>query len=69
MPRFIAALVALVALIAGILARLDPLVCLQRTAIVFAVGWVCGQIWHGLCTVSQKPSPEGGTAQAEEPVT
>jgi membrane associated rhomboid family serine protease len=69
MPRFIGALTALIALVAGILAHLDPLVCLQRAAIVFTLGWVCGQVWHGLCGVSLKPSPEGGTATTEEPVT
>lgn len=69
MPRFIGALTALIALVAGILAQLDPLVCLQRAAIVFALGWVCGQVWHGLCGVSLKPSPEGGMATPKEPVT
>jgi hypothetical protein len=67
MPRLIGAFAALVALVAGILARIDPVVCLQRAAIAFALGWLGGQVWHALCTVTRMP-PETGTARDREPV-
>lgn len=51
MERLIGALAALVALMAGILNRLEPIESLQRAAIAFTVGWMLGKIWHGLTTV------------------
>jgi len=69
MPRFVGALAALVALAAGILARIDPLVCLERAAIAFAVGWTVGLVGKIVFeAVQRKPSPEEATAADDESV-
>lgn len=70
MPSFVGALVAFVALAAGILARIDPIVCVERASIAFALGWVVGQVGTVLFkAVQQKPSPEEATAEPTEDVT
>lgn len=57
-PRFIGAIVALVALVAGILARIEPMLCLQRAAIAFGVGWLAGSIWQVVVDLTVKPVSE-----------
>lgn len=68
MERLIGALAALVALMAGILNRLEPIESLQRAAIAFIVGWMLGKIWHGLTTVLISASKKEETVTEGDPV-
>ncbi|MEJ5170268.1 MAG: hypothetical protein WHU10_04710 [Fimbriimonadales bacterium] len=46
MPRIVGGLAALVALMAGVLANVDPLDCLWRAALAFVVGLLGTEAWY-----------------------
>lgn len=56
MPKVVGGLAALVALTAGILSRVDPIDCLYRAALAFALGVVATQIWYVFFTIRTRPS-------------
>lgn len=51
MPKVIGGLAAFAALAGGILARVDPVTCVLRAALVFVLGLVATQIWYVFFTV------------------
>jgi len=51
MPKVVGGLTALVALAAGIFSRVDPLDCLWRAAVAFALGVIATQIWYVFFTI------------------
>jgi hypothetical protein len=53
MSRILGGLAAIIALASGILSGIDPVLCLERAAIVFVVGAVCGHVWHALSTMAE----------------
>lgn len=58
-PKIVGGLAALAALASGLLAQVDPVVCVQRAALAFMLGWVCGQVWQLLLSLSSRnPSRE-----------
>lgn len=67
MPRFIGAIVSLVSLIAGIIARIEPVLCLERAAIAFGAGWLAGSIWQVVVDLTVKPEPVEETPPESEP--
>jgi hypothetical protein len=56
MPKVVGGLAALVALSAGILARVDPLDCLWKAALAFALGMVATQVWYVFFTIRTRSS-------------
>jgi hypothetical protein len=46
MPKLIACVAGLVALIAGIFGNVEPSLCLQRALISLIVGWCLGALWQ-----------------------
>ncbi len=52
MSRILGGIAALIALASGILAGVEPVLCLQRAVIVFVLGAVCGHVWHVLSTIN-----------------
>ena len=56
MPKVVGGLAALIALAAGILSRVDPLDCLWRAAVAFAVGVIATQIWYVFFTIRTRAS-------------
>jgi hypothetical protein len=56
MPKVVGGLAALVALSAGILAHVDPMDCLWRAALAFALGIVATQVWYVFFTIRTRSS-------------
>ena len=56
MPKVVGGLAALVALSAGIFSRVDPLDCLWRAALAFALGVIATQIWYVFFTIRTRSS-------------
>lgn len=56
MSRILGGLAAIIALASGILSGVDSVLCLERAAIVFVLGAVCGHVWHALSTMSSVTS-------------
>jgi hypothetical protein len=48
MPKLIACVAGLVALIAGIFGNVEPSLCLQRALISLIVGWCLGALWQAV---------------------
>ena len=46
MPKLIACVAGLVALVAGIFGNVEPSLCLQRALISVIIGWCLGAFWH-----------------------
>ncbi|MFN8220811.1 MAG: hypothetical protein U0S12_11865 [Fimbriimonadales bacterium] len=55
MSKVVAGLAALIALSAGILAKVDPITCLQRGAVAYIIGWFGTQVWYVFFTVRVQP--------------
>lgn len=67
MAKLVGALAALIALSAGILAQVNSILCLQRAAVAYAVGWFGTQLWYVFFTVRvQTPVPKAKVSQEEE---
>lgn len=45
MPKIFAGVAGIVALAAGIFGSVDPLLCLQRAAVAWVLGLICGSLW------------------------
>jgi hypothetical protein len=61
MPKLIGGLAALVALAGGILANVEPVACLGRSALAFLLGWLLTQLWYVFFTIrvqTGKPNTE-----------
>ncbi len=56
---------ALVALFAGLFAKVDPVLCLERATLAFVLGWVCGQVWHLLIGAVSPASTKLGRVEQE----
>ncbi len=67
MPKVIGGLAALVALTGGILARVDPLDCLWRAALAFALGIVATQVWYVFFTIRTRSSGMSITVSSSRP--
>lgn len=64
-PKLVGGLSALVALAAGILARVEPVTCVSRAGLAFLLGFVATQVWYVFFTVRiQKEIAEAGSAPA-----
>ncbi|MBC8065986.1 MAG: hypothetical protein H7Y17_14225 [Chlorobia bacterium] len=46
MTFIIAGIAAIVALIGGVLAKVDPISCLTRALLAFFLGWIAAQLWQ-----------------------
>jgi len=46
MPFVVGGIAAMVALAAGVLAKVDPTACLMRALLAFVLGWIGAQLWH-----------------------
>ena len=60
----------MVALVAGILGRVDPLLCLGRAMLALLLGWACGQVWYVLFALGGKPKrflPSGVPGEGKRP--
>ncbi len=51
MPKLVACLAGLVALIAGIFGNVDPVLCLQRALVALVCGGCCGALWQAITSV------------------
>lgn len=60
MPKAIGGVTALVALLAGVLCQVDPLVCLERSGLAFLLGWACGHIWFVLLAYAGASAASAG---------
>lgn len=70
MPKFVAALAALAALVAGILAQVDPIACVYRASLAFVLGWFGAAVWQVVVTGTTRTitlSSEVGSLPPEEP--
>ena len=68
MPFVVGGIAAMVALAAGVLAKVDPASCLMRALLAFVLGWIAGQLWHViLILVSQnaKWTPKESAAEQD----
>jgi len=59
MPKVIGGILALVALGASILAKVDPLDCLLRGFIAYVVGSIATQLWYVFFTVRVHRASDG----------
>ena len=50
-PKLIGGMSALVALAAGILAKVEPVTCVMRAGLAFLLGLVATQVWYVFFTV------------------
>jgi hypothetical protein len=55
MPKLVGGLLALLALGASILSRVDPLECLLRAAIAYVIGYIATAAWYVFFTVRAGP--------------
>jgi hypothetical protein len=46
MPFVLGGIAAIVALVGGVLAKVDPVSCLTRALLVFFLGWIAAQLWQ-----------------------
>ena len=68
MPTLIGGLTAIVALAAGILAKVEPIACTWRAALAFLLGWAGTQVWYVFFTVRiQREAADGGDPATHEP--
>ncbi len=58
--------VALAALAASLLNRVDPTECLIRGGIAFAVGHICGTLWNMFFTRPQRAETENNSLLHEQ---
>lgn len=64
-PKLVGGLSALVALAAGILAKVEPVTCVSRAGLAFLLGFVATQVWYVFFTVRiQQENAEAGSTQA-----
>jgi hypothetical protein len=61
MAKLTGGIAALVALFAGLFAKVEPDLCLERATLAFLLGWVCGQVWQLLIGAAN-----AGAANAEK---
>lgn len=72
MPTLIGGILALVALAAGILSRVEPVASIERAALAFLLGWLLTHVWYVFFTVrigeavTDAPSAEPQAASAAE---
>jgi hypothetical protein len=65
MAKAIGFILALVALVAGILCAVDPVTCVWRAGVAFFAGWLGATVWQGVFVATsrvtfvagQKPLP------------
>ena len=62
MPKLVGGLAALVALAGGILAHVEPITCIARSALAFILGWLLTQLWYVFFTIRVQP----GNVNTEE---
>ncbi len=46
MPFIVAGIAAMIALVGGVLAKVDPVSCLTRALLAFFLGWIAAQLWQ-----------------------
>jgi hypothetical protein len=68
MAKAIGFILALVALVAGILCAVDPMTCIWRAGVAFFAGWLGATVWHGvfmatsrITLVAGPRNPSGGS--------
>lgn len=74
MPKIFAGVAGIVALAAGIFGSVDPLLCLQRAAVAWVLGLICGSLWvmvigEGAVITSvpkQEPEKPENTSKSED---
>lgn len=59
MPKYTAAIAALVALAAGIIGNIDPLTNVQRAALAYLLGWLSYQVWNAFIVGVAGVIPQG----------
>ncbi len=65
MAKVAGGLAALVALFAGLFAKVEPVLCLERATLAFILGWVGGQVWHLMIGAVTPTSSKLGTVEQE----
>lgn len=61
-PKLVGGMSALVALAAGILAKVEPVTCVSRAGLAFLLGFVATQVWYVFFTVRiQRENAETGS--------
>lgn len=67
MPKIFAGVAGIVALAAGIFGSVDPLLCLQRAAVAWVLGLICGSLWVMLLGegVIAIPAPKQDSEKSE----
>ena len=67
MPFIVGGIAALVALVGGVLAKIDPVSCLIRALLAFFLGWIAAQLWQViLVLVGQNRVPAKEEDESEE---
>jgi hypothetical protein len=54
MAKAIGFILALVALVAGILCAVDPVTCVWRAGVAFFAGWLGATVWHGVFVATSR---------------
>src|ERR1017187_3672920 len=54
MAKAIGFILALVALVAGILCAVDPVTCIWRAGVAFFAGWLCATVWQGVFAATSR---------------
>lgn len=54
MAKAVGFILALVALVAGILSAVDPATCLWRAGVAFFIGWMGSTIWQGIFAATSR---------------
>src|SRR5579862_7312639 len=54
MAKAIGFILALVALVAGILCAVDPMTCIWRASAAFFAGWLGATVWHGVFVATSR---------------
>ena len=69
MPFIVGGIAALVALVGGVLAKIDPVSCLIRALLAFFLGWIAAQLWQVILVLvgqNRVPAPAGDDSEEEE---
>lgn len=65
MPTVVGGLAALMALAAGILAKVEPVTTIGRAGLAFVLGWVLTHVWYVFFTVRVERGSTDNRASAD----
>ena len=68
MPIIVGGLLAIVAIMAGIVGHVDPVTTVVRSGLAFVLGWFAAKMWHGILSTQVRVSRNIGIEETSTPV-